>query len=152
MDTNIVLISKDLKQFIVSYKVAKNSLLVDIMLEGMSEKELEMIEVPISNVDSDTLIKVIQFLEHIYEFPMEDIPKPIKSDKMIENVNEWHANFIDQQSQDDIFALILAANFMDIKSLLDLGCSKVATMIKGKTPEEIRLTFNVDEQNQELVE
>ena len=32
---------------------------------------------------------------------------------------------------------------MDIKSLLDLTCAKVASMIKGKTPQEIRETFNI---------
>jgi len=32
---------------------------------------------------------------------------------------------------------------MDIKSLLDLTCAKVASMIKGKTPEDIRKTFNI---------
>ena len=32
---------------------------------------------------------------------------------------------------------------MDIKSLLDLTCAKVAALIKGKTPEEIRKTFNI---------
>ena len=32
---------------------------------------------------------------------------------------------------------------MDINSLLDLSCAKVATLIKGKTPEEIRKTFNI---------
>lgn len=32
---------------------------------------------------------------------------------------------------------------MDIKPLLDLTCATVATMIKGKTPEEIRAHFNI---------
>ena len=32
---------------------------------------------------------------------------------------------------------------MDIKPLLDLTCATVASMIKGKTPEEIRLQFNI---------
>jgi S-phase kinase-associated protein 1 len=32
---------------------------------------------------------------------------------------------------------------MDIKALLDLACAKVASMIKGKTPEAIRKTFNI---------
>lgn len=32
---------------------------------------------------------------------------------------------------------------MDIKPLLDLACAKVASMIKGKTPEQIRQTFNI---------
>lgn len=32
---------------------------------------------------------------------------------------------------------------MDIKGLLDVTCKTVANMIKGKTPEEIRRTFNI---------
>ena len=32
---------------------------------------------------------------------------------------------------------------MNIKSLLDLTCKTVADMIKGKTPEEIRAHFNI---------
>ena len=39
--------------------------------------------------------------------------------------------------------LLQAANYMDIKPLLDLTCAKVASMIKGKTPEQIRKTFNI---------
>merc|ERR1712072_1414082 len=40
------------------------------------------------------------------------------------------------------FDMILAANYLDIKDLLELTCEKVASMIKGKTPEEIRKVFN----------
>ena len=36
-----------------------------------------------------------------------------------------------------------AANYLNIKSLLDLTCKTVADMIKGKTPEEIRAHFNI---------
>ncbi|KAK8601351.1 hypothetical protein V6N12_051188 [Hibiscus sabdariffa] len=35
-----------------------------------------------------------------------------------------------------------AANYLNIKSLLDLTCQIVADIIKGKMPEEIRKTFN----------
>ena len=36
-----------------------------------------------------------------------------------------------------------AANFLDIKSLLDLTCKHVASMIKNKGPQEIRDQFNI---------
>ncbi len=36
-----------------------------------------------------------------------------------------------------------ASNYLDIKPLLDVGCKTVANMIKGKSPEEIRKTFNI---------
>ncbi|KAF6157021.1 hypothetical protein GIB67_039782, partial [Kingdonia uniflora] len=42
-----------------------------------------------------------------------------------------------------LFDLILVANYLNIKSLLDLTCQTVADMIKGKMPKVIRKTFNI---------
>ena len=33
---------------------------------------------------------------------------------------------------------------MDIKPLLDLSCAKIASIMKGKTAEEIRQLFNIE--------
>ena len=51
-------------------------------------------------------------------------------------------DFVDVD-QEVLFELILAANYMDVKALLDLCCAKVASMMKGKTAEQIRKTFNI---------
>jgi S-phase kinase-associated protein 1 len=61
---------------------------------------------------------------------------------MNEVMSQWDADFVDVD-QELLFELILAANYMDVKPLLDLTCAKVASMIKGKTPEQIRKTFNI---------
>ena len=74
--------------------------------------------------------------------PMKTIEKPLQSDNMRQVVQEWYADFVNVE-QDVLFELILAANYMDIKPLLDLTCATVASLIKGKTPEEIRRTFNI---------
>lgn len=61
---------------------------------------------------------------------------------MTEVVQEWYSQFV-AIDQEVLFELILAANYMDVKPLLDLTCASVASMIKGKTPEEIRKHFNI---------
>ena len=57
-------------------------------------------------------------------------------------VSEWDSEYVNIE-QEVLFELILAANYLDIKSLLDLTCAKVASMIKGKNTEEIRKQFNI---------
>uniref|UniRef100_A0A453M755 SKP1 component dimerisation domain-containing protein n=1 Tax=Aegilops tauschii subsp. strangulata TaxID=200361 RepID=A0A453M755_AEGTS len=59
-----------------------------------------------------------------------------------EDLKSFDAEFI-KVDQNTLFDLILAANYLNIKGLLDLTCQTVADMIKGKTPEEIRKTFNI---------
>ena len=54
----------------------------------------------------------------------------------------WNEMFVDVD-QGTLFHLILAANYMGIKHLLDQTCKAVADMIKGKNPEEIRSHFNI---------
>ena len=36
-----------------------------------------------------------------------------------------------------------AANYLDIKNMLDLTCQSVANIMRGMTPDEIRKTFNI---------
>ena len=43
-----------------------------------------------------------------------------------------------------LFDIVLAANYLDIKPLLKLGSAKIASLIKGKSIEEIRQFFQMD--------
>ena len=63
--------------------------------------------------------------------PAKEIEKPLKSANMNEVVSQWDADYVDID-QELLFELILAANYMDIKPLLDLTCAKVASLIKGR--------------------
>ena len=57
-------------------------------------------------------------------------------------VEEWDRNFL-KVDQEMLYEIILAANYLNIKPLLESGCKMVAEMIKSKSPEELRRTFNI---------
>jgi S-phase kinase-associated protein 1 len=111
-------------------------------LAHTDDDDEQTIEIPLPNVKSQVLQKVIEFCEHHLEQPMTEIEKPLKSQVMADVVQKWYADFVELE-QVLLFELILAANYMDIKPLLDLTCATVASMIKGKSPDDIRATFNI---------
>ena len=61
---------------------------------------------------------------------------------MADNVQSWYAEFVDLD-QELLFEIVNAANYMEMKPLLDLTCAAVASLIKGKSPADIRKTFNI---------
>jgi S-phase kinase-associated protein 1 len=131
----VVLVPPDGQRVEVPRNVAEMSVLIKEMLADDEDDEAP--EIPLPNVQKDILDKVIEFCSHHVNDPMPEIEKPLKSAVMADVVPEWDANFIDVE-QSQLFAIILAANYLDLPSLLDLSCAKVASLIKGKTPEEIR--------------
>lgn len=88
------------------------------------------------------LNRVVQYLRYHQDNPPREIEKPLKSPNMSEVVEQWDADFVDLE-QEQLFDLIIAANFLDIEPLLDLTCAKVASLMKGKTPEQIRKALNI---------
>mmetsp|Transcript_34819 Transcript_34819/g.38515 ORF Transcript_34819/g.38515 Transcript_34819/m.38515 type:complete len:169 (-) Transcript_34819:372-878(-) len=137
---NVSLVSKEGDKFDVPVEVAKMSELVKSMMEDDADG---MTEIPLPNVKATVLQKVIEFCtHHTKQEAMTEIEKPLKSQNMADVVQQWYANYVNVE-QVVLFELILAANYMDIKPLLDLTCATVASMIKGKTPEEIRTAFNI---------
>ncbi|RLN41111.1 SKP1-like protein 13 [Panicum miliaceum] len=57
----------------------------------------------------------------------------------------WDEKFIsDLPDNSALFAVILAANYLGIEDLLDLGCTAVADKMRGKTPEEVRVALGIE--------
>ena len=125
--------------FEVEPEVACMSTLVRNMVDDSGTDE----EIPLPNVKTAILSKVIDYCKYHKDSPPEEIQKPLKSTNLVEcGVSEWDNEYVNIE-QEVLFELILAANYLDIKSLLDLTCAKVASMIKGKNTEEIRKQFNI---------
>jgi len=122
----------------VPIEVANMSVTIKNMLEDLGSQT--DVPIPLHNVTSKILQKVASYCQHHVEHPT---PKTdAKDEKKTDDILPWDKEFcnVDQAT---LFELILAANYLDIKPLLDLTCKTVANMIKGKTPEEIRKTFNI---------
>jgi len=132
----IKLLSSDDKEFIVADTVAKKSVTIKNMLEDIGDNPNS---IPLPNVNGKILDLVIKYIEHHVN---DAEPTETKDEKNTSDISGWDADFI-KIDQATLFELILAANYLDIKSLLDLTCKSVANMIKGKTPEEIRKTFSI---------
>ncbi|KAG8744511.1 hypothetical protein FRC11_013438, partial [Ceratobasidium sp. 423] len=91
-------------------------------------------------------VKIIAYCDH-YGY---DKLRPIEGDRNSDDprkkrpseIVEWDQKFIGVDPE-MLFGVISAANFLDIRPLLELGCKTVANQIKGMTPEEIKKHFNV---------
>eukprot|EP01012_Entosiphon_sulcatum_P033554 TRINITY_DN42481_c0_g1_i1.p2 TRINITY_DN42481_c0_g1~~TRINITY_DN42481_c0_g1_i1.p2 ORF type:complete len:199 (-),score=59.02 TRINITY_DN42481_c0_g1_i1:167-736(-) len=148
--SHIVLQSNDTKpvEYAVSREAAKMSGLIKDMLEDQEE---EQTVIPVPNVNGRTLKYVIQYIEHHHNNHAEPIEKPLKG-KVEDVITEWDKKFLytdlvkdnDEKQHELLIDVIMAANFLNIKDLLDLTCACVASMIKGKTPEQIRALFNIE--------
>ncbi|CAL5218346.1 g6 [Coccomyxa viridis] len=137
MAKNVTLMSSDMQPYEVTEEVAFMSETVKNTLEETGGEDTT---VPLPNVSAKILSKVMEYCKyHVAAKNKTDDDKPAKTD---EEISTWDKEFV-KVDQATLFELILAANYLNIKALLDLGCLTVANMIKGKTPEEIRKTFNI---------
>jgi len=129
----------------VPIKVAKVSMMVKNMLEACpidpDDEDAKPIEV--QKTDSATLEKILEWCEHHVNDP--NVYKEMESEDDDEeyDFDEWDEEWIEKLDEERLFAVILAADFLDIKMLLDLGSKRVANIIKTMTPAEIRKRYNL---------
>ncbi|OAY65218.1 SKP1-like protein 1B, partial [Ananas comosus] len=151
----ITLKSSDGEEFEVEEAVAMESQTIRHMIEDDCAEN----GIPLPNVTSKILSKVIEYCKKHVDAaakPSDEAGAAAaaaaaaaagggggKASAVPEDdLKAWDAEFV-KVDQTTLFDLILAANYLNIKGLLDLTCQTVADMIKGKTPEEIRKTFNI---------
>merc|ERR1712017_64649 len=95
----------------------------------MSETIKNMIEdtgadvaIPLPNVSGKDLAKVIEYCKFKADWKKKNADGEIISE---EDVKNWENEFV-KVDQGTLFQLILAANYLNIKELLDLTCFTVA--------------------------
>lgn len=123
----------------VDQDIAEKSVLIKGLIDDSGTEEI----IPLANVKRPILDKVVVFCTHLRDHAAPEIEKPLKSTDMSSVVDPWYAQYVDLE-QEVLFELIMAANYLDIKPLLELSCAKVASLIKNKSIQEIRKFFNIE--------
>lgn len=131
------IITSDAEKFILNEHEIKLSTL---LTETFSGKDADT-EITLETVHSSTFKHVYSYLKHFSgDIQPKEIEKPIRSNNMKDNTDEWSAEFIDTIAniRDDLYKLITASNFLNIQPLLLLACAKIAALVKATPIDKIK--------------
>jgi S-phase kinase-associated protein 1 len=136
----ISILSNDGKLFCVEKSILDNCLTVKNMLEDLGMEDDSPI--PLPNVSTEITQKVFEFCEYIYFNPNEvTLLEAWNNDRaFIIELPPWFEQYINIE-QKMLFDLILATNYLDIPLLLNFCCKFVASIIRNKSPEELKSLF-----------
>lgn len=143
------------KKVQITREAAKQSRLIYEMLQ---EDEDDVAEVPLMEIDLETLEKVALFMNHHEHNPMDPIPAPLPKSELIKYVSQWDYDFINHRQKDKpewldgppILRLGFASDYLDIQDLLKLTGAMITDVIKGMDPDEIHDMFNIDRPSPEV--
>lgn len=153
-ERTVKLEAKDQTVLDLSARAAELSGLVRNMLDGDDDDDEEN-QIPLPNVGSAALRKVIEFCEHHVGDPMDAIERPLRSTKMSDSVNAWYSSFVDdlwEQDESFFFEVMMAANYMEISPLLDLTCARFTGELKRMRAPDIAEKYQVDLEPSEIAQ
>lgn len=132
-DEKLTLKSFDGEEFLVEKHVALQSTLIQTMLDSdCSSADV----IPLPKIDARTLAQVLDYCKKHADAS--------SSSSKQEELNGFDSEFLKDMDMGALFNLVLAANFMEIKGLLDITAQKIADTIKDKPHQEVREIFHVE--------
>ncbi|XP_010413609.1 PREDICTED: SKP1-like protein 5 [Camelina sativa] len=132
----IELKSSDGDSFTIDEDVATQSQ----TLKNMVDDDCVKTTIPLQ-ITSKILKIVIEYCEKHKHVVVSD-SSTVEESK--EDLKKWDAEFMKTIEHSILFDVMMAANYLNIQSLLDLTCQTVADLLSaGKTPEELRAQFNI---------
>lgn len=135
-------LSCDDEVFEICENTANLSHTIADLLEDLGHNNDEPIYLP--KIKGKIMRKIDEFCmihDDYVEMDQEEMKKLLES-RRTNDISEDDANILSDMSHGDIFDLIMAANFLEIEILVNLGCKKIACIVKtaGK-PEKIAEIF-----------
>ncbi|XBH96431.1 hypothetical protein VPH35_086818 [Triticum aestivum] len=122
------------------FEVAEETIgAASVMIKGMLEDDVAVDVIPLPNVTGRILSRILDYVNRHFSDPVGVTSSCPGADDTLRRFDDSFVHV----DQDTLFDLLLAANFLDMQSLLDLTCKAVADQISGRTLEEIRKKFNI---------
>jgi len=141
-ESYVEIVSGDEKKFKVKRKMILMSALISDMLEEEDEEDEDIPSIPIPNVDGGTFEVIQKYIQHHWNNKADEIKKPLKG-KIEDVISQWDNEFLNSFDQTMLIKSTMAANYLNIKDLLDLTSASLASGLKGNTPEKIRDKFGI---------
>ena len=128
----------------VDYEDLRLSELIKTIV-GTQEENEGPIEFPLPNVDKDILEEIIEFGKHYRTQPLPKIHKPLPPIDFKDVIDDWYYRYIcDFEVVHGLYPLLKAVNYMDIQPIQDLACARIASLIRGKEPSEIKRILGIE--------
>jgi S-phase kinase-associated protein 1 len=146
----VILKTKDDKEYVIDRKATRLSALISDMLAGLGDEDDVMI--PLNLVDGQTLEHVVEYLEHYVDKEPTVPLKPLRA-KLRRLIDEWETKYLyerlmpngDETQSVAVVQVIQAADYLGIKPLLHLCCACIGDILRDKTPQQVFDTFGVEE-------
>ncbi|KXX79377.1 E3 ubiquitin ligase complex SCF subunit sconC [Madurella mycetomatis] len=157
--------------FEVETKAAKHSTVIHMLLQDFEDQEIDILPISIG-VSDECLQKVFNWVSHHKDDALEpdDVDnhildpmgltdkvsaeqsakaeearrraRKLKNEPVV--IAGWDKTFFESVNSPMLYEVLIAANYLEIKKLLDMGCQVVVNMIRGKTTEQTREILGIE--------
>ncbi|KAH7721989.1 SKR-1 protein [Aphelenchoides avenae] len=137
----------DGEHFLVDVDVLRLSHSFDAVYQSLDlDEDADFPQIyPVKDVSAHVFRKVIDWCEKHKGQPDPIVHHdPITRERKWFKLTKYEKKFLDVPVE-ELEEIIMAANTLDIKSLYLYGCQTMAAHIKGKSPEEIRELFGMED-------
>ena len=150
--THVVLVAtKDAERktmFRLSRPAAKLSQFVSAMVDSMDPDAEQILE--IDEAEPDVLAIIVAYMEHHANLDTKPLETPLRA-HVRELVSDFDREMLyprlinpeNEKEHENLIRVVHAAHFMGIDLLRQLLCCTIASMVQGKSTEQIRATFHI---------
>ncbi|KAL0293552.1 UNVERIFIED_CONTAM: SKP1-like protein 1 [Sesamum radiatum] len=115
------------------FEVPESAAVLSVTIKHILEDGCELRKIPLPVVDGRTLTRIIGYLTKHSDGGVSE-----------EEKRNFDEEFVARAEMSVLFDVVLAANYLDIKDLMDLVCQEIADRMQNKSVKWVRKTFCIE--------